>query len=199
MTPSAHPGLPRARKPSARLRRIVTGGLLAGAVSISAVPSASAAVVHASAPAATSTTASASSTSSSTSTTSMSRSQLFAERADKVLQVARNQKGDPYRWGATGPNAVDCSGLVLYTFRKALGRTLPRTAEAQKQHSHRIWHRRNLRPGDLVFATNGNGYAYHVGIYAGHGYMWDAPHSGSHVKKQKMWHARWRFGRYINS
>ncbi|HEU5033961.1 MAG TPA: C40 family peptidase [Mycobacteriales bacterium] len=199
MTPSAPLALPHALKPSIRLRRIVTGGLLAGAVTLSAVPSAQAAVTHSSTTASPATTASASSTSSTTTTTRMSRAQVFAERADKVLHVAANQKGDPYRWGATGPNAFDCSGLVLYTFRKALGRHLPRTAEAQKQGSHRIWHRRNLRPGDLVFATNRSGYAYHVGIYAGHGYMWDAPHSGSHVKKQKMWHARWRFGRYINN
>jgi cell wall-associated NlpC family hydrolase len=125
--------------------------------------------------------------------------QRFMAKAEKVLEVVRDHRGDPYQYGATGPNAFDCSGLVLYSFRKALGRNLPRVANDQKRASRRIWHRRNLRPGDLVFEVNSRNYAYHVGIYAGHGYFWHAPHSGSHVKRQKMYPARWRFGRVINS
>ena len=130
----------------------------------------------------------------------MSARERFAMKADEVLHVASNQQGDPYRYGAAGPNAFDCSGLVYYTFRKALGRTLPRVANDQKRASKRIWHpRRNLRPGDLVFHVDGN-YAYHVGIYAGHGTYWHAPHTGSHVQKDPVSYGRgWRFGRIIHS
>lgn len=121
-----------------------------------------------------------------------------AQKAAKVLKWASKEKGKPYSYGASGPHSFDCSGLVRYVFQHALHRSLPHYAEGQKQGSHRIWHRRNLKPGDLVFETNGNGYAYHVGIYAGHGMFWHAPHSGTVVKKQHMYHARWRFGRIIN-
>lgn len=179
---SARPALPRARTSLlTRLGTIVAGLTLAVGTVVTAAPAAHAAP-----------------TSDST-TQHMTARQRFAAKADRVLHVARNQKGDPYRYGAAGPNAFDCSGLVYYTFRRALGRTLPRTAQAQKQGSRRIWHRRNLRPGDLVFETTSSGYAFHVGIYAGHGYIWHAPHSGTVVHKQKMWHARWRYGRYIRS
>ena len=74
---------------------------------------------------------------------------------------------------------------------------MPHSADMQLHRSHRIWHRSNLRRGDLVFQVDGSGYAYHVGIYAGDGYMWDAPHSGARVHKHKMYHAHWRYGRLI--
>jgi cell wall-associated NlpC family hydrolase len=170
----------------ARLGAIAAGVALAGTALTTATTSAHAAT---SAPQLSSTTTS--------STSTLTAAQQFAIKANKVLTVAYNHRGDPYQWGAAGPNRFDCSGLVMYAFYRALGQHLPRTAEEQKKASHRIWHRANLRPGDLVFATTSSGYAYHVGIYAGNGYMWDAPHTGSHVQKQLMWPARWRYGRYI--
>ena len=64
---------------------------------------------------------------------------------------------------------------------------------------HAVQHisRRALRPGDLVFASFGNGIS-HVGIYAGNGYMWHAPHTGSHVQRIKMYSAHWYYGRIIH-
>jgi len=121
----------------------------------------------------------------------------FRERAGKVLRVTRNQHGDPYSYGAAGPNRFDCSGLVLFVFHKALGKSLPHNADAQMHRASRI-DRSQLRPGDLVFQVSG-GSAYHVGIYAGNGYMWDAPHSGARVHKHKMYNAHWRYGRLIHT
>src|SRR5689334_4456213 len=40
-------------------------------------------------------------------------------RIRSALTIARNQKGDPYRYGASGPNAFDCSGLVYYATHRA--------------------------------------------------------------------------------
>jgi cell wall-associated NlpC family hydrolase len=125
--------------------------------------------------------------------------QRFAAKADRLLHVTANQKGDPYRWGAAGPNAFDCSGLVYYAFKRAFDRTIPRTANDQKRASKRIYHRDHLRPGDLVFKVDSSGYAYHVGIYAGHGYYWHSPHSGSWVQRDKMERDRWRYGRLIRT
>jgi len=121
----------------------------------------------------------------------------FRERAARVLRVARNQHGDPYQYGAAGPSRFDCSGLVMFVFRKALGKSLPHYAQGQWHQSAHI-RRSQLRPGDLVFQMS-NGYAYHVGIYAGNGYMWDAPHSGARVHKHKMYNSHWRYGRLIHT
>jgi cell wall-associated NlpC family hydrolase len=130
-----------------------------------------------------------------TSTSAPSAAQVRAAKINSVMSWAAKQKGKPYRYGAAGPSAFDCSGLVLYVFKHAVGRTLSRTADAQYRASQHI-SRAALRPGDLVFAFSG-GSAYHVGIYAGNGYFWHAPHSGTVVKKVKMYSATWRYGRII--
>lgn len=82
----------------------------------------------------------------------------------RALSVAKAQYGDPWRMGATGPSAFDCSGLVLYSYKK-VGKTLPRTAQSQYNKSRKI-SRSNRQVGDLVFFGNP---VYHVGIYAGKG------------------------------
>jgi peptidoglycan DL-endopeptidase CwlO len=140
------------------------------------------------------------STASSTRTTQTQQktaAQRAHRRADRVMNVTRNQRGDAYQYGAAGPNRFDCSGLVMYVFQHALGESLPHSADMQRHRAKRIWHRSHLRRGDLVFQVDRGGYAYHVGIYAGHGYMWDAPHSGARVHKHRMYHMRWRYGRLI--
>jgi cell wall-associated NlpC family hydrolase len=104
-----------------------------------------------------------------------------------ALSTAKAQKGDPYRYGAAGPDAFDCSGLVYYSYRKH-GKTLSRTAQGQYDHSTHV-SPSSRKAGDLVFIFNRSG-AFHVGIYAGvwkdshgvpRGWMVDAPHTGSYV------------------
>jgi len=110
----------------------------------------------------------------------------------KAYNIARSKKGDPYVWGATGPSAFDCSGLVYYSYRHA-GKTLPRVAQAQYNASHHI-RASSRKVGDLIF-FGGTGSIYHVGFYAGNGYMWDAPHTGSVVKLEKIWSSNVHYGR----
>ncbi|HVT22271.1 MAG TPA: NlpC/P60 family protein [Mycobacteriales bacterium] len=114
-----------------------------------------------------------------------------------VLRVAAHQRGKPYSYGGAGPRAFDCSGLVMYVFGKAVGRQLPHNAAAQY---HAVVHikKRNLQPGDLVFQESG-GYPYHVGIYAGHGKWWHAPHSGTTVRKQRIYHGHKYYGRVLTT
>ncbi|KOV57113.1 C40 family peptidase [Streptomyces sp. MMG1121] len=107
-----------------------------------------------------------------------------ASLATKALQVAASKKGSPYQYGATGPRRFDCSGLTLYSFKKA-GKTLPRTAAQQYNKTHHI-SAGSRRAGDLVFFHSGSS-VYHVGIYAGHGKLWHAPKSGDVVRLQKIW------------
>lgn len=73
-----------------------------------------------------------------------------------------------YVWGAAGPNAFDCSGLVEYTLKK-MGISFPRTSGEQYKASKHI---SNPKPGDLVFF--GPGGSEHVGVYTGNGEFYSA-------------------------
>lgn len=94
----------------------------------------------------------------------------------RALEIAGAQKGDPYQWGAEGPNAFDCSGLTYYSYHKA-GKTLRRTAQQQYNSSAKV-SPSNRKVGDLVFIGKSSGGIYHVGIFAGvkdgKGWMWNA-------------------------
>lgn len=83
----------------------------------------------------------------------------------KALTTAIAQIGDPYKWGATGPNAFDCSGLIYYSY-KVHNKTLPRTAQQQYNKVQHV-SPSNRQPGDLVFIGYSSSSIYHVGIYKG--------------------------------
>ena len=110
----------------------------------------------------------------------------------KALKVAASKKGAPYAWGATGPNRFDCSGLTLYSFKKA-GKKLPRTA-AQQSNKTRHISTSSRKAGDLVYFHSGS-YVYHVGIYAGKNKIWHAPKTGDVVRLQKIWTSSVWYGR----
>jgi cell wall-associated NlpC family hydrolase len=112
-----------------------------------------------------------------------------------ILRVARAQVGDPYVYGAAGPNAFDCSGFVQYVYHHATGRLLPRVGSAQYAVGHPI-SRSQARPGDLIAFYSG-GYIYHVAIYAGHGMMYHAPHTGTVVHKAPIYSGNVRFARLL--
>ncbi|WP_328403226.1 C40 family peptidase [Streptomyces sp. NBC_00390] len=112
--------------------------------------------------------------------------------ATKALQVAASKKGSPYRYGAAGPNRFDCSGLTLYSYKRA-GKRLPRTAHQQFNRTHRI-SARNRQRGDLVFFHYG-GFVFHVGIYAGKGRLWHSPKTGSVVRLDRIWTKQVWYGR----
>ncbi|MEU6087504.1 NlpC/P60 family protein [Streptomyces sp. NPDC047085] len=98
-------------------------------------------------------------------------------RAAAAVAYAYQKLGSPYVWGATGPNAFDCSGLVQAAYRSA-GVSLPRTTYAQINAGRRI-SRSELQPGDLVFFYSG---ISHVGIYIGNGQMIHAPNPSAPVR-----------------
>lgn len=88
-----------------------------------------------------------------------------------ILAEVAKYNGVPYLWGGSTPAGFDCSGLTWYTFQQ-LGISLPRTAAQQRDATPWV---NDPRPGDLIFF----GYpAYHVGIYAGNGMMYDAGRPG---------------------
>jgi cell wall-associated NlpC family hydrolase len=110
----------------------------------------------------------------------------------KVINVAAAQAGDPYVWGAAGPDAFDCSGFTKYAYGK-IGKYLPHKASSQVAYTTRVA-AANRSHGDLVFFYNSYGSVYHVGIYAGDGYIWYAPRTGDVVKKGKIWSSNVFYG-----
>jgi cell wall-associated NlpC family hydrolase len=105
---------------------------------------------------------------------------------DRAVFLASTEAGKPYVYGAAGPDSFDCSGLVQYVYQK-LGVSLPRTTQAQYAATRRVAPG-SEQPGDLIFfGTPGN--IDHVGIYAGSGKMWVAPHTGDVVKLEAIYAA----------
>jgi len=92
--------------------------------------------------------------------------------AQQIIRIAKRQIGDPWRHGARGPIAFDCSGLVIYAYTKAgdsrvIGRGRLASARAMYRYfkAHHQASRSHPRVGDLVIWGRGT----HVGIYIGNG------------------------------
>ena len=103
--------------------------------------------------------------------------------------AAESVIGSPYVWGATGPNAFDCSGLTSWAYAQA-GISIPRTSEEQANAGTHL-SMDELRPGDLVIFY---GDAHHVGLYAGNGMVLHAPHTGANVRFEAMSDMPFQFG-----
>lgn len=95
-----------------------------------------------------------------------------------VVEIALSKLGAPYRWGAAGPDAFDCSGFTMWVYAQ-VGVSLPHSSRAQYSCGERV-SRANLRPGDLVFF--GRSRIHHVGIYIGGNRYVHAPHTGDVVR-----------------
>jgi cell wall-associated NlpC family hydrolase len=108
-----------------------------------------------------------------------------ASRIDRVIQIARRQVGDPWRYGHKGPGAFDCSGLVYYAFReayalKAIGGGYRSASSLYAYFRARgRANRHSPRPGDLAIWGGGK----HVGIYIGRGRAVSALVSGVQVHR----------------
>jgi cell wall-associated NlpC family hydrolase len=95
--------------------------------------------------------------------------------AGRAIQYALGEVGKPYVWGATGPNAYDCSGLMLRSY-EAAGITLPRVARQQYWAGAHV-PVRQAQPGDLLFwgyDTSNPDSIHHVAMYLGNGRIVEA-------------------------
>ncbi|HEX8631815.1 MAG TPA: NlpC/P60 family protein [Catenuloplanes sp.] len=97
--------------------------------------------------------------------------------AARAVAFAFAQLGRPYRWGASGPHAYDCSGLTSAAWARA-GVRLPHSSRAQWGTVARL-SRAELRPGDLIFYYGG---VSHVALYVGGDRMIHAPTYGQSVR-----------------
>lgn len=98
-----------------------------------------------------------------------------------ALAAGLTRVGDPYVWGATGPDQFDCSGLVQWAFHQ-VGKSVPRTSQQQSSYGTPV-DEKDLQPGDVVFFYSD---ISHVGIYAGNGLMLHASTFGVPVQVAPM-------------
>ena len=100
--------------------------------------------------------------------------------------------GVPYRYGGDDPSlGLDCSGLVRFVVRRALGVQLPRQSEAISRMGAEVG-RQELQPGDLVFFnTLGRPYS-HLGVYLGDDRFVHAPARQGQVRVEQMTQPYWR-------
>lgn len=111
-----------------------------------------------------------------------------SESTGGALGIAASLAGIYYIWGGTTTAGFDCSGFTQYVFNR-LGISIPRTAADQQAALTPVT---DPQPGDLVFFGTP---AYHVGIYAGNGMMWDSPHTGVAIALRAVWSSSPTYGR----
>ena len=117
----------------------------------------------------------------SSSKTSISVPSASSGSVQTVLNMAYNQLGKPYVYGATGTSTFDCSGFTQYVYKHAAGVDISRTTYSQINVGTPV-SQSQLQPGDLVFT-----HAGHVGIYVGNGNMIHAPQTGAVVKVSSVY------------
>ncbi len=108
--------------------------------------------------------------------------------AAKAISFAKAQLGEPYRWGAAGPNSWDCSGLMMRAWGAA-GVSLPHYSAAQYSAGTPI-SVGDLRPGDLVFwgSSSRPSSIHHVAMYIGDGRIIHAPRTGRPVSIDSLYY-----------
>lgn len=119
-------------------------------------------------------------------------------RVQTLLKRGLALLGTPYRWGGASPEAgFDCSGLVGYVFRTALGIDLPRVSRDMARDGEKV-DRTAMVPGDLVFFGRRGKRVDHVGIYIGEGRFLHAPRTGRDVTVSQLDTGYWS-GRFLQA
>lgn len=99
----------------------------------------------------------------------------------KLAKLISQELGKPYKWGGTGPDGYDCSGLVYSLYGK-LGIQMPRVSRSQAEVGTYV-SKEELEYGDLLFFARDGKNINHVGIYVGNGMFVHSPETGDVVKK----------------
>lgn len=109
-----------------------------------------------------------------------------------VTSLVLSKVGCPYVYGATGPNAFDCSGLVQWAYRQA-GKSIPRTVQAQYRATDEyIYSMSALQPGDLIYFNVYGEWCSHVGVYVGNGMMVHAGTPQTGVQYVSIYSGSWQ-------
>ena len=111
-----------------------------------------------------------------------------SSRVQKILDYAKAQVGKPYRYGAAGPDAFDCSGLVRMAFKQA-GLDVPHSSRELSMRGTAVnWKSDGIRAGDLVFTFSSStpGQIGHVGIAISATQWVESPFSGGSVRIRNL-------------
>lgn len=105
--------------------------------------------------------------------------------------IKQVQAKKPYVWGAEGPNAFDCSGLVYAAYRAA-GLGWPNWDRLNAAlYSVSTYHvpLSQMQPGDLLFYSYNGSIAaiHHISIYAGNNMVWEARNKRVGLVKSNMY------------
>ena len=107
-------------------------------------------------------------------------------KMENAINLLEDQVGKPYVWGSTGPESFDCSGLVRYVYKTALGKEIPRVSYDQSKFGQEV-DKKDLQVGDLIFFdTMKKGKVSHVGMYIGNNEFIHASNHKNGVKKSKL-------------
>ena len=99
--------------------------------------------------------------------------------------------GVPYRYGGNTPNGgFDCSGLIMYVYKKSVDIKLPRTVEAMGRKGRSV-EGQPPAPGDIVFFNTTGAKYSHAGIYVGQGRFVHAPSAGGTVRLEYITKPYW--------
>ncbi len=100
---------------------------------------------------------------------------VSAREAAAALSEARTQLGQPYEWAGNGPYTYDCSGLIVWAYRQALGQSAifrwdgewvrDVTMDAMHRYGTEAVPDDELQPGDIVFITNSSDRITHGGLF----------------------------------
>ncbi|HEX6347739.1 MAG TPA: C40 family peptidase [Umezawaea sp.] len=108
--------------------------------------------------------------------------------AAKAIAFTKDQLGEPYLWGGNGPDAWDCSGILVKAFATA-DIQIPRVANDQYMKGGAYLPVREAQPGDLIFWANDPAdpvTVHHVAMYLGGDEYIHAPQTGDVVKISKI-------------
>ncbi|HEV3401507.1 MAG TPA: NlpC/P60 family protein, partial [Acidimicrobiales bacterium] len=107
-----------------------------------------------------------------------------ARGAAAAVAEAQRQIGKPYKWGGSGPDSFDCSGLTAWAW-KAGGVRLSHSALAQYHETTRV-PLSAIQPGDLLFFGPSVSGIHHNAIYVGNNQMIEASQTGTPVRYRAM-------------
>jgi NlpC/P60 family len=119
-----------------------------------------------------------------------------------VRKRALRQVGTPYSYGGTSSSGFDCSGFTRWTFLEH-GASLPHSSLEQyrlgaRDKFKRIWKRKNLRVGDLVFHKTTSAKVGHVGVYTGNGKFVSSTSSNG-VRVRSIWDTSYWGPRWVGA
>jgi cell wall-associated NlpC family hydrolase len=116
-------------------------------------------------------------------------------RISKMIKIAKQQIGDPYVLGKSGPDSFDCSGLVYYCLRQVNVYTRRLNASGLSKTSSwtKVSSLSSVKAGDLLFFKSDDSSSVgHVGIYIGGGEMIDASSANGKVVRRSAKSSYWR-------